>query len=153
MSQNRIFLIGSTLFCLAVCLLPSNAREATAQIVRTPREYIIVIKGDVSDANLITGLSPREVSAGRGDPVTWINESQVEVRMRFGKGTQCRKVSVRSLGWRLEPDKCYETEDTLKTGESTTIRFKEVGVFHYEVEYADRNRREKGVIRVQSENP
>ncbi len=153
MRRNSIFLIGCTLFCLAVCLLSYNARETTAQIVRTPREYIITIKGDLGDANLITGLSPREVSAGRGDPVTWINESQIPVRMRFGKGTQCRKVSVRSLGWRLEPDKCYETEDTLKTGESTTIRFKEVGVFQYEIEFVDKNRRERGVIRVQSENP
>ncbi len=153
MRRNRISPIGCTLFCLAVCLLPCNPRETTAQIVRTPREYILVIKGDLSDANLITGLSPREVSVGRGDPVTWINESQVAVRMRFGKGTQCRRVSVKSFGWRLEPEKCYETEDTLKTGESTTIRFKEVGVFHYEVEYVDRNRREKGVVRVQTENP
>ncbi len=153
MRRSRTFLIGCTLFCLAVYLLSYNARETTAQIVRTPREYIIAIKGDLSDTSLITGLSPREVSVGRGDPVTWINESQVAVRMRFGKGTQCRQVSVRSLGWRLEPDKCYETKDTLKAGESTTIRFKEVGVFHYEVEYVDRNRREKGVIRVQTENP
>ncbi len=151
MRRKGIFLIGYGILGIILGgLLPFNG---SAQVMRTPfREYIITIEGELSGNNLVTRLDPREVQVGRGDPVTWINESQVEVRMRFGKGTECRKVSVKALGWRLEPDKCYETEDTLKTGESTTIRFKEIGLFNYEIEYGDRNRKEKGVIHVQSEN-
>jgi len=61
-------------------------------------------------------------------------------------------VPLKALGWRMGPDKCYETEDTLKPGFGTTVRFNEIGTFNYEIEYVDKNRNERGVVRVQSEN-
>jgi plastocyanin len=159
MRQKGILIMGAILLFI-LCLLHLSAGETTAspeliaQMLRTPhRDYIIAIKGDLSDNNsLITSLDPREVRAGRGDPVTWINESRAEVKMKFGKAPPCKSVTLKALGWRMEPDKCYETEDTLKPGFSTTIRFNEIGTFNYEIEYVDKNRNEKGVIRVQSEN-
>ncbi len=109
--------------------------QLSAQTMRLPnREYVITIKGDLSDNKLITKLDPREV------------------RMKFGKGAECRRVSLKSLGWILEPEKCYEAEDTLKPGDSTTIHFKEIGLFNYEIEYVYDNRIEKGIVRVQSEH-
>jgi len=156
--KGLLLTVGIFLFIL--CLFHLNPDEATAspeviaQMLRTPhRDHIIAIKGESSDNNLlITSLDPRELGVGRGDPVTWINESQVEVRMRFGKEMPCKRVPLKALAWRMEPNKCYETEDTLKSGFSTTIRFSEIGVFYYEIEYIEKNRSEKGVIRVRSEN-
>ena len=125
--------------------------ELQAQRMGMPREHIIAIKGELGDNRVITQIDPKEVSVGTGDSVTWINESQIEVRIKFGKGTECKKVSLKALGWRLEPDKCFETEDTLKPGLSSTIQFKQIGLFHFEIEYVDSNRREKGIVRVQTE--
>jgi hypothetical protein len=125
--------------------------EVQAQRMGATREHIITIKGELGNNRVITQIVPKEVSVGTGDSVTWINESPIEVRIKFGKGTECKKVSLKALGWRLEPDKCFETEDTLKPGLSSTIQFKEIGIFHYEIEYVDRNRWEKGIVRVQTE--
>ena len=152
MTRNGIALIGCTLFCFLVGLLPCQTGEAGTQIRIPSREYIISIRGEPSDDNLITSLSPRDVRVGRDDPVTWVNESPVEVRIKFGRGEPCKKVLIKTFGWRLEPDKCYETEDTLRPGYSTTVRFREVGLFNYEIEYVGKSRKEKGVIRVQSED-
>ena len=152
MNGKEVFLISWTVFCLLAGLASFRSGEAATQIRIPSREYIITIKGESGEGNLITSLSPREERVGRDDPVTWINESPVEVRMKFGRGEPCKQVPVKTFGWRIEPDKCYETEDTLKPGTSTTIRFKEVGVFNFEIEYVDKNRKERGVIRVQSEN-
>ncbi len=152
MNRNRMLLTAYAVLCILGSLSAFRAGEAGTQIRIPSREYIITIKGDPSDDNLITSLSPGDVRVGRDDPVTWVNESPVEVRMKFGKGEQCKKVLVKTFGWRLEPDKCVETEDTLKSGYSTTVRFKEVGLFNYEIEYVGKNRKERGVVRVQSEN-
>ena len=126
-------------------------QQLHAQRMGIPREYIISIKGEMSDNTLVTQIDPKEVRVGKGDPVTWINESCVEVRMKFGKGASCRKVSLKALGWRLEPEKCYETEDALKPKGIVTIHFKEIGLFSYEIEFVNSNRREKGTVRVQTE--
>jgi plastocyanin len=157
MVNHKIFLLILAIFLFMGGPLQVNPEETLtspqliAQIMRTPRVYIITVQGKFSDSHFLTKLDPREISVGRGDPVTWINESQTEVKIKFGKGAQCRKVSVKSMGWRLEPDKCYETEDTLKPGDSTTIHFKEIGLFNYEIAYVDQNRKEMGVIHVQTE--
>ncbi len=160
MRSKNILIVG-TILLLVLCLHnPGSTETATSpELVaqmRSPiprRDYIITIQGDLSDNGvLITSLSPREVRAGRGDPVTWINESPVDVKMKFGKGTECKSVPLKALGWRMEPDKCYETEDTLKPRFTATIRFNEIGNFNYEIEYIDKNRHERGVVRVQTEN-
>ena len=157
MMNHKILLLVLAIFVSMTGPLEARSEEIIAspqwfaQIIRTPRVYIITIQGKFTESSSFTTLDPREVSVGRGDPVTWINESQTEVKMKFGKGTQCRKVSVKTLGWRLEPEKCYETEDSLKPGDSTTIHFKEIGLFHYEIEYIGKNRNEMGVLHVQTE--
>ncbi len=157
MVNHKIFMLTFGLFLSVIGPLQVNSGEtiATPQLIAqrmgTPREYIITIKGEVSDNNLITSLNPREVRAGSGDIVTFVNDSQVEVRMKFGKGAGCKEVSVKALGWRLESGKCYETKDTLKPGHSTTIPFKEVGTYNYEIEYTGKDRKEYGIIQVQTE--
>jgi hypothetical protein len=157
MAKKGIFLIGCGVFLFVIGILQfslgerATSPQLSAQTIKIPsREYIITIKGELSGNNLLTDLDPREVRVGREEPVTWINESPIEIKMKFGKGAQCKKVHIKTFGWRLEPDQCYETEDTLKPGNSTTIHFKEVGLFTYEIEYGDNNRKEKGVIRVQT---
>ena len=157
MTNNKIFALTFSFFLSVIGPLQVNSAEtiATPQLIAqrigAPREYIITIKGEVSDNNLITNLNPREVRAGTGDIVTFVNDSPVEVRMKFGKGAGCKEVSVKSLGWRLESGKCYETKDTLKPGLTTTIPFKEVGTYNYEIEYTGKDRKEYGIIQVQTE--
>jgi hypothetical protein len=157
MVNDKIYLIllGTFLFMMGPLQVYAGESIASPQLIAqrmgTPREYIITIKGEVSENKLITKLDPREVRAGSADIVTFVNDSQVEVRIKFGKGTGCKEVSVKALGWRLEPGKCYETKDTLKPGDTTTIPFKEIGIYNYEIVYIGKDRKEYGIVHVQTE--
>ncbi|RPJ10058.1 MAG: hypothetical protein EHM36_03600 [Deltaproteobacteria bacterium] len=158
MDKKRLFLAGWSLFLFGVGLSPVYPEEnqaspqLMAQRMRIPRDYVITIQGEFDEGKATTWLQPSQLRAGRGDNVTFINESTIEVRIRFGRGASCREVSVKALGWNLEPEKCYETRDTLKSKEAATLRFRDVGLYHYEIEFVDKDRREQGTIHIQSED-
>ena len=158
MDRRTIFLIGWTVSLFMMGLSPVYSGEDTAlsqrvaQGRRIPRDYIIAIQGNFDGDQGVVALDPRDLRVGRGDNVTWINESNVEVKMKFGKGTDCKEVSVKALGWNLDPERCFETKDALRPRGSTTFRFKDIGLYNYQIEYLGKNRKQNGIVRVQTED-
>jgi len=97
------------------------------------------------------GLDTRVLSIDRYTEVTWINDSQSDVKIKFRKGTQCKEVSSEvfpGLGARLDPDKCFAIINSMPPKGTLRFRFKEFGDYHYEVKYVDTNRAEYGELKV-----
>ncbi len=158
MNRGR-FILGIFFFVILFNLNPAEnlvSTQALAQRGQVPgqarKEYIVTIQGDFAEDKMLTWLNPRQLRIGRGNEVTWINESKNEVRIKFGKGEACREVSLKALGWNLEPGKCYVTKDSLKFKETVTVRFRDVGLYLYEIEFVDKDRKESGTIHVQTED-
>jgi hypothetical protein len=147
MNRKKIFLIGSILI-LSFLLVTQSVSTARAidgfQITPLfPTSRIIMI--------LDKGLETHVLSIDRYTEVTWINDSQSDVKIKFGKGTQCEEVSSEvfpGLGARLDPDKCFAISNSISPKGTLRFRFKEFGDYHYEVKYADTNRAEYGELKV-----
>ena len=123
-----------------------------SQIMRVPRIHNIVIKGTFEEGKTFTWIEQRELRAGRGDSVVFINESQANIKLRFGEGSSCEEVPKKSLDWRLRPNRCFETKDLLESREALNLRFREIGQYPYTVEFVDKNRVERGVIFIRTED-
>jgi hypothetical protein len=89
MNRKKLFLIGSVLILsfLLVTQIMSTARAIDdfeiPPLLPTPRIIMILDKG----------LDTQVLSIDRYTEVTWINDSQSDVKIKFGKGTQCKEVS------------------------------------------------------------
>jgi hypothetical protein len=114
------------------------------QILRlfpTPRMIMISDKG----------LHPQMLSIGRFTEVTWINDSNIPVKIEFGKGQNCGQISAAAfpaLGIRMRPESCLITSSIRPKGGTLRFRFKEFGDYKYKVKYVGENLRVHGDIRV-----
>jgi hypothetical protein len=118
-------------------------------------ERMINIKGNWDKCEAKTQIDPDELMVDRGTTVTWINESQSEVKIKFGKGTNCEEVNPKAMGWRLnrnvDPNKCFVTRESIRSGGGTmSILFSETVQYGYEVEYVGKDRREAGTIKIRT---
>jgi len=154
---KRIFLIVSIL--LGFYVLPPNGYPEGnsdifyfAQAMRMPKVFTIAIQGSFDGSNTVTWLDPKELRAGRGETVVWINESQADIKIKFGSDSKCETVAIKSLGRRLVPDRCFESKDALQPKDTLSIRFRDIGRYFYEIEYVGKNRIEKGVVHVRTED-
>ena len=117
-----------------------------------PRETRwITIHGTWSEPETHTWIEPfNKVYVNRNTEVIWVNQSEDKVRIKFGKGPQCREVSksvLRVLDWRMKQG-CYVTRDPIPRGGVLTIRLREQGSYHYEVEYVSKNSKQEGTVHV-----
>jgi hypothetical protein len=154
---KRIFLIGSVLLGFYVIPMqgyPEGDSDIlhVAQMPRMPKVFTITIHGSFDGSNTVTWLDPKELRVGRGETVVWINESQADIRIKIGGDSPCEEVPKKSLGWRLAPNRCFETKDVLEPKEALSIRFRDIGRYFYEIEYVGKNRIEKGVAHVRTED-
>lgn len=98
-----------------------------------------------------TGLDTHILSIDRYTEVTWINDSHSDVKIKFGKGDQCKKVSSEvfpGLGARLDPDKCFVISNSISPKGTLRFHFKEFGDYLYEVDYVGTNRVDHGELKV-----
>jgi len=93
---KTIFLIGSVL--LVFCATPPQGSPEEnsdplyiAQVMRMPKIFTITIHGGFDGNTAVTWLDPRELRAGRGETVIWINESQADIRIKIGENQPARK--------------------------------------------------------------
>ena len=154
---KRIFLIGWVFLGLYAIPLQgypegNSDRSHVAQMTRMPKVFTIIIHGGFDGNNDVTWLDPRELRVGRGETVIWINESQVDLKIKFGGDSKCETVPIKSLGWRLVPDRCFESKEALQPKETLSIRFRDIGRYFYEIEYVGKSRNEKGVVHVRTED-
>jgi len=147
MYKRRIFLIGS-IFVLSLLLVTQPFAIARAidgfqitPLSPTPRIIMIFDKG----------LDIHVLSIDRFTEVTWINDSQSDVKIKFGKGAHCREVTSAAfpaLGIRLDPQKCFVIKNVITPKKTLRFRFKEFGDYHYEVEYVGTKRADYGELKV-----
>ncbi len=148
MNERRIFLIGSFLILslllvtqrMVIAIDINRFRSPITPLLRAPR--IITI--------FDTGLDINVLSIDRYTEVTWINDSQNDVKIKFGKGIQCKQVSSAAfpaLGVRMQPDRCFMTSSIPAKG-TLRFRFEEFGDYHYEVEYVGKDHVDHGELKV-----
>ena len=154
MNLSRIF-IAASVFILSILLV--NGRIATAghqfglsltPFVPTPR--IIMILDSRPGKNVIP-VEPDKLWIDRFTEVTWINASQTDIRIKFGKGTNCREVSTSAfpgLGSRLDSQKCVVVSNSIPVKGKLWFRFEEPGDYRYQVEYQGGNEKVSGEIKV-----
>ena len=153
MIRKEIFLMGNILI-LIISLSLVNQGMVVAQGV-PPVERTISINGSWDKGEVKTQVDPDQLEVDRGTRVTWINQSQSEVKIKFGQGTDCEKVNSKAIGWRLnrniDPRKCFVTSDSLRpAGGTMSVFFTETVQYNYEVEYVGKDRKEEGIIKVRS---
>jgi hypothetical protein len=151
--KKEILLIEN-IFILIVSLLLVWEGMVVAQGM-SPDERMILIKGRWDKGEVKTQVDPNELMVDRGTRVTWINQSQSEVKIKFGKGTNCEEVDSKAIGWRLnrnfDPNKCFVTRDSIRSaGGMMSVLFTETAQYNYEVEYLNKDCREEGIIKVRT---
>jgi plastocyanin len=151
--RKEILLIGNIIILIASLLLVSQGTVVAQRI--TPDERMILIKGSWDKGEVKTQIDPIELTVDRGTRVTWINQSQSEVKIKFGEGTNCEEVDSKAIGWRLNrninPNKCFVTRDSIRSnGGTMSVLFTETVQYKYEVEYVSKDRREEGIIKARS---
>ncbi len=153
MTRKETLLIGNIFVFMAILLLVSQGAVVAQGIPLVER--MINIKGSWDKGKAKTQIDPNELTVDRGTTVTWINESQSEVKIKFGKGSNCEEVNSKAMGGRLnrnvDPKKCFVTRDSIRSaGGTMTVLFTETVQYDYEVEYVGKDRREEGIIRVRT---
>jgi hypothetical protein len=96
------------------------------------------------------GLDAHVISINRFTEVTWINDSNSEVRIEFGKGPNCKEVSAAAfpgLGVRMQPDRCFITSSIPPKG-TLRFRFQEFGNYKYKVQYIGKGEVDHGELKV-----
>ena len=152
MIRREILLIEN--FILIAILLLASQGTVVAQGISVD-ERMINIKGSWDKGEVKTQIDPNELTVDRGTTVTWINESQSEVKIKFGKGTNCEEVNSKAIGGRLNkninPQKCFVTGDSIRSaGGTMRVFFTETVQYDYEVEYVGKDRKEEGIIRIRT---
>ncbi len=152
MIRKEIIWIGNAFLIAASLLLAGHGAVVAHGILS--EERVIIIRGTWDKDEAKTQVDPNELSVDRGTIVTWINESQTEVKIKFGKGTNCQEVHSKSMGGRLNsnvnPKRCFVTRDSIPSGGTMSVFFTETVQYHYEVEYVGKGRREGGIIKISS---
>jgi hypothetical protein len=149
----RISLLGS-IFILTLLLTNGNIASAGAPsplptpLLPTPRIIMIYGSNEGKDA---VPVEPNKLWVDRFTEITWINASQTDVKIKFGKGTTCREVSTEAfpgLGIRLDPQKCIVTSNPIPPKGKLWFRFEEPGDYRYEVEYLGKREEVSGEVKV-----
>lgn len=114
------------------------------------RGRIVYIFGSWEDGKITTSIEPKTASVERNTTVIWLNESQVEVKINFPEGKTCDLATLPAKNWGLKGT-CYITNDVIPPGGTSSIYFKRIGKFDYEVEYVGKDHIEKGCLRVSTQ--
>lgn len=78
---------------------------------------------------------PEILRVSKGSCVIWVNWSTAEVKVIFKEGKKCASVSEAPVGFSLDYEECFVTS-WVPFGGTSSLRFKEAGVFEYEIEEA-----------------
>ena len=96
------------------------------------------------------GLDTHVMSIDRYTEVTWINYSNIPIKIQFGQGPNCKEVTAAAfpaLGIRMQPDRCFFTNSIPPKG-TLRFRFQEFGDYKYKVEYVGKSEVDHGELKV-----
>ena len=141
MRKMRILTIASMIL-LSLFLVTQGLALAGSfpRLLPTPRMIMIFDQG--IDAHLL--------AINRYTEVTWINDSNSQIKIEFGQGPNCKEVSAAAfpgLGVRMQPDKCFIVSSIPPKG-TLRFRFEEFGDYKYKVEYVGKNEVDQGELKV-----
>jgi hypothetical protein len=143
MKRTRILTMASMIVLSFFLVTQGVALADNFQIPRlfpTPRMIMIFDKG----------LDTHILSIDRFTEVTWINDSNSEVKIEFGQGPNCKEISAAAfpaLGIRMQADKCFVTSVIPPKG-TLRFRFQEFGDYKYKVEYVGKSEVDHGELKV-----
>ncbi len=135
---------------IAAVGMPFACESGSLPTLLYPTPRIIMIYGSGERKN-VAPVELDKLWVDRFTEITWINASQTDVRIRFGKGTKCKEISTATfpgLGIRLDPRKCFVTGNPIPPQGKLWFRFVEPGDYKYEVEYLGKNEKLSGEIKV-----
>ena len=96
------------------------------------------------------GIDTHLLAINRYTEVTWINDSNSQIKIEFGQGPNCKEISAAAfpaLGIRMQPEKCFTTSPIPPKG-TLRFRFKEFGDYKYKVEYLGKGEVDHGELKV-----
>ncbi len=112
MTRRRCFCVGITVAFAFLVLSTAHQEKSAAQI----REHrFITVSGTWRGGEVVTGLDPEEMWVKRGTTVTWVNESEADIQMKFFDGEDCKEVRAKAVGQLINRRKCLVTVDFKST--------------------------------------
>jgi len=114
----------------------------------------IVIHGHLKQGET-PQISPDSIH--RGSELLWSNATDTPIRIKFGKGADCKKVSRVEFGspsfqgtlWpRIAVKGCIITEEVIPPNNMLTMYPTEGGVFPYEIEFVGTGQKLTGTMKV-----
>jgi len=132
----------ASMIVLSFFLVPKGVALADnfPRLLPTPRTIMLFDQG--IDTHLL--------AINRYTEVTWINDSNSQIKMEFGQCPNCKEVSATAfpgLGVRMQPDRCFIVSSIPPKG-TLRFRFEEFGDYKYKVEYVDKNEVDQGELKV-----
>lgn len=125
------------LIIVAVTALPANSEIADSMECRVIRIHGMTAHGSIQ-------IEPEILTVPIGTCVVWFNRSDAnEIKVKFQEGKKCASVSDAPTGFNLDHAQCYVTS-WIPIGGTSSLRFKEAGVFEYMIEEAKGEVGEKG---------
>jgi len=141
MKRIRLLIIMS-MFVLSSFLVTQGVALADnfPRLFPTPRMIMIFDQG----------IDTRLLAINRYTEVTWVNDSNSQIKIEFGQGPNCKQVSAAAfpgLGVRMQPEKCFITSSIPPKG-TLRFRFQEFGNYKYKVEYLGKGEVDHGELKV-----
>jgi hypothetical protein len=145
-----LWMAGGLILALALSLLVAGQAAAAGQGYGSSGTMIIRVYG-AFDKEPTARIEPDLLWVGRGSTVIWANMSQADIKISFPKGEECKKATAAMINWGLGAEGCLITQHNIPPGGTSSALFKDIGRYEYEIEYVDKNMKEKGTIEVRTE--
>lgn len=133
MKKGDLFKLIGVSFCLVVLTLfiTQNITNA-AKVCRLEETRVVRISGS-SEGEAFLKVEPRNLDVIAGDCVVWVNWSKgPEIKVVFKEGKVCHDVTRPRAAFTMDAKNCYVT-NYIPYGGTSSLTFKEKGVFNYEV--------------------
>jgi len=150
--KNIVIAIASVLVLLPLIVLAQSGLSGPApqESRGLPTNQTITILTAEQAAKIKCCVTPaQKIWVDRQTRIIWRNQSEGNVRIRFGKGEKCevvseQKLKMENLSMALG---CYITEP-LPVGKALIMRLADPGIYEYTIEYSGGRPSESGTISV-----
>jgi hypothetical protein len=124
---------------LFVCMLPVYAfpQSPLPTLPAFPLpQHITILPPSIASAINCCVLPFNRVFVSRLTEIIWDNQSESEVRLTIGKGTDCKEVSMEDqLPYVIESIVTCHIIQNIPQGKTRSVRFTDPGQYDYTIEY------------------
>ena len=127
MKKKRVLIALVVSFVVAMMIGLLSLEIVSAQECR-----VVKISGRGAEQHSIM-LDPESIFVSKGDCVVWFNRfAENEIMVKFEEGKKCLDVTQAPMGFTLDAESCYVTNDIPFAGTSS-LRFMQPGTYKYMV--------------------